>query len=49
MYVAGVLMQLCCGALMWLGQPGQGGCSIVITELKGHYFFVFPPLHKGLH
>ena len=24
MYVAGILMQLCCGALMW---AGQGGCS----------------------
>ena len=45
--VAGVLMQLCCGALMWLGQSAWAGpvdalsYFIVIAVLR-RTFFVFP-------
>ena len=44
--MAGVLMQLCCGALMWLGQSACVGVDasyyiIVITVLR-RTFFVFP-------
>ena len=39
MYVAGVLMQLCCGALMWAGLVDTLSYIIVITALR-----VFSPL-----
>ena len=42
--VAGVLMQLCCGALMWLGQSAWAGpvdaLSYIIVLMRT--FFVFP-------
>ena len=42
MYVAGVLIQLCCGALMWAGPVDALSYIIVITVLR-----VFSPIAVG--
>ena len=43
MYVAGVLMQLCCGALMWAGWvDALSYITVIIAVLRG-----IPPIAVG--
>ena len=47
MYVAGVLMQLCCGALMWVGPVDALSYNIVVIKVLRGYIFLFSPIVVG--